>query len=75
MLSIHLTLVTVLKLLQQYLNPFTPTRWKTVAHFHQFLTVLEYSGMKFPPITAPYTLYTVKKKNWKIFKTFSVLKV
>ncbi len=71
MLSVHLTLVTVLKLLQQYLNPFTPTCWKTVAHFCQFLTVLEYSSMKFPPITASYTV----KKNWKIFNTFSDLKV
>jgi hypothetical protein len=48
MLSIHLTLVTVLKLLQQYLNLFTPTRRKIVSYFCQFLTVLEYSGMKFP---------------------------
>jgi hypothetical protein len=63
MLSIHLTLVTVLKLLQQYLNPFTLMRQKTVAHFRQFLTALEYPGMRFPPITAPCTLYTVKKKK------------
>jgi hypothetical protein len=37
-----------------------------------FFTVFEYSpiGVKFPPITVPHTLYTVKKKNWKIFKTF-----
>jgi hypothetical protein len=58
-----------------YLNPFTPMCRKTAAHFRQFLTVLEYSSMKFPPITAPCTLYTVKKKNLKIFNTFSVLKV
>jgi hypothetical protein len=31
--------------------------------------------VKFPPIIAPRTLYTVKKKNLKIFKTFLVMKV
>jgi hypothetical protein len=58
-------------------NPFAPTRRKTVTHIRWFFTVLEYSpiGVKFPPITAPRTLYTEKKKNWKIFKTFLVLKV
>ncbi len=47
-------------------------RWKTVSHFHRFLTVHQYSpiGMKFPPITAPSTLYTVKKKIGKFSKLF-----
>ncbi len=46
-------------------NPFAPTRRKTVTHFRRLFTVFECSpiGMKFPPITAPHTLYTVKKKN------------
>jgi hypothetical protein len=54
------------------LNPFAPTRRKTVTHFRRFFTVLEYSpiGVKFPPITAPRTLYTVKKKNLENFKNF-----
>jgi hypothetical protein len=58
-------------------NLFAPTRRKTVTHFRRFYTVLEYSpfGVKFPPITAPRTLYTVKKKNWTIFRTFLVMKV
>ncbi len=44
-------------------------RRKTVTHFRRFLTVLEYSriAVKFPPITAPRTLYTVKKK-FEIFE-------
>ncbi len=59
------------------LNPLRPTRRWTDAHFCRFFTVLEYSpiGEKFPPTIAPRTLYTVQKKNWKIFKTFFVLKV
>jgi hypothetical protein len=54
------------------LNPFAPTRRKTVTHFRRFFTVLEYSpiGVKFPPITAPVTLYTVKKKNLENFQNF-----
>jgi hypothetical protein len=45
--------------------PFAPTRRKAVTHFRRFFTVFEYSpiGVKFPPITAPHTLYTVKKKK------------
>jgi hypothetical protein len=41
----------------------TPTRLWTDAYFRRFLTVLEYSpiGEKFPPTTAPPTLYTIKK--------------
>jgi hypothetical protein len=58
-------------------NPLRPTRRWTNVHFCRFLTVLKYSpiGEKFPPTTAPRTLYTVQKKNLKIFKTFFVLKV
>jgi hypothetical protein len=58
-------------------KPSTTTRRYTVAHFRRFFTVLEYSpiGVKFSPTTAPRTLYTVKKKISKIFKTFLVLKV
>jgi hypothetical protein len=50
--------------------PFAPTRRKTVTHFRRFLKVLVYSliGVKFPPITAPHTLYTVKKKNLEHFQ-------
>jgi hypothetical protein len=44
----------------------------TITHFHQFFTVLEYSltRVTFLQISAPCTLYTVKKINWKIFNTF-----
>jgi hypothetical protein len=43
--------------------------------FADFFTVFEYSpiGVKFPPITAPHTLYTVKKKkkeNFQIILSF-----
>jgi hypothetical protein len=53
-------------------NPLTTTRRYTVAHFHHFFTVLEYSpiGVKFSPTTAPHTLYTVKKKNFENFQNF-----
>jgi hypothetical protein len=59
------------------LNPLTPTRRWTDAHFRRFLTVLEYSpiGEKFSPTIAPRTLYTVKEKNWEIFKTFLFIEV
>jgi hypothetical protein len=52
-------------------------RRKTVTHFRRFFTVLKYSpiGVKFPPIITLRTLYTVKKKKSKIFKSFLVMKV
>ncbi len=52
--------------------PFAPTRRKTVTYFRRFFTVPEYSpiGVKFPPITALVTLYTVKKKNLENFQYF-----
>jgi hypothetical protein len=53
-------------------NPLTPMRWWTDAHFHRFLTVLEYSliGEKFPLTTAPHALYIKQEKNRKILKLF-----
>jgi hypothetical protein len=57
-------------------NPLSTTGRYTVGHIGRFLTVLKYSpiGVKFSPATTLRTLYTVKKKNSKIFKTFFVLK-
>ncbi len=53
-------------------NPFASTRRKTVTHFCRFLTVLEYYpiGVKFPLITAPRTLYTVKNNIGQFSKLF-----
>jgi hypothetical protein len=72
MLSVAPVSTKYLSFVNSSVNPFAPTRRKTLTHFRQFFTVFEYSpiGVKFPLITAPQTLYTVKKKNWKIFKTF-----
>jgi hypothetical protein len=61
------------------INPFALTHRKTVTDFRQFFTVFEYSpiGVKFPPITAPHTLYTVKKKadNFQNILSFESLHV
>ncbi len=58
---------------EETLHPFNDDATVyTVAHFRRFLTVLEHSpiGAKFSPTTTPSTLYTAKKINSKIFKTF-----